>query len=86
LQQVEAVEAARRSDRQASAAGRLRARFAAVESAADGKLAEAKRLAGAKRWEKASEVLQDLEAELSTFQDTELACSSHVRRRPERGQ
>jgi len=72
LQQVEATETARQSDQRNSAAVRRRARFAAIEGAAGGKLAEAKRLASGKKWEKAAELLQGLNDELETFQNTEV--------------
>lgn len=75
LQQATAAETAKQVYQHASAAGRLNMRFAAVESVADHKLTEARRLANAKKWQKASEILESLEGELKIFRDTEISAT-----------
>lgn len=75
LQQAAATETAKQGYQRARAAGRLNVRLAAVESVADHKLVEASRLANAKKWEKSSEILENLEGELKIFRDTEIGAT-----------
>lgn len=72
---VETSEAAREDDRRISAAVRLRGRFAAAEASAGSRLVEAKRLASAKKWEKAAAVLDDVEGQLKPFESTEMGAT-----------
>ena len=74
-QWADTSEIAREYDRQASARVRLRGRFVAAEATAGSRLIEARRLAGAKKWEKAAAVLADVEGQMKPFEGTEMGAT-----------